>query len=388
MRCLLRCDDPRFRSLSGNKLLELASDLQGANDINGQFEVSSCSMQALPLRLERFAAYSLNHLHVGAPRLWTVMRPEDYGKLEQYLLQCLDPVKDMQGVFLGKPKLATPGCSQFIRHHRVYLPEATINALGVRYTKVTQRPGELVITFPYAYHQGMNSGPNIMEVFPYGSDRWQIFVRNGLYQHCTLTTCGHDGNLPCGVTPQFEDTINAKPARTTVNLNPPRTSVEPKSVQAVLRHMRSPPAGQYHEYDDDVESQSPAPRVNIHDDGVHVLERRRPLSASAIDPILALQLGGKFNQLSNLGNNRENVPLNSSVGERQPKRDVTPPTPPTAKRTNNLWVDGSNGPFLKELEIPSRHDHKLGKDYLVSRAPASASRLQEGKKSHRKRDSL
>lgn len=47
-----------------------------------------------------------------------------------------------------------------------------------------------MIIFPYAYHQGFNAGPNITEEVMYASDRWEVFHREKLYQHCSRNCAG------------------------------------------------------------------------------------------------------------------------------------------------------------------------------------------------------
>ena len=43
----------------------------------------------------------------------------------------------------------------------------------MRSTLVRQFPGEMVITWPLAYHQGWNEGVNVNEACGYGNKRWR-----------------------------------------------------------------------------------------------------------------------------------------------------------------------------------------------------------------------
>ena len=43
---------------------------------------------------------------------------------------------------------------------------------GFSITKIYQKPGDIVITFPKAYHWGFNAGNNINEAFNFGTKNW------------------------------------------------------------------------------------------------------------------------------------------------------------------------------------------------------------------------
>ena len=106
-------------------------------------------------------------------------RPQHHAKLEEVL----HTAQDNETLF-DRPT-APPTCSQFVSHNPVYAPQATLSSHGIASTEVVQQQGEMVITFPYAYHQVLASGPSITEEMLYASDRCKVFHREGLYQHCT-----------------------------------------------------------------------------------------------------------------------------------------------------------------------------------------------------------
>jgi jumonji domain-containing protein 2 len=58
------------------------------------------------------------------------------------------------------------------------------NSIPVKY--VIQKPGEIIITFPYAYHAGFNHGFNCAEAVNFATIRWIDFGKRA-----TLCTC-HD----------------------------------------------------------------------------------------------------------------------------------------------------------------------------------------------------
>lgn len=135
-----------------------------------------------------FGAYLLNYLHLGAPKFWKVVRPSQHAELEQILHAVLDVpenvVKKPDRDAFCRPE-NPPNCDNFLKHQPLYLPEATIKKFKIECTEVVQYKGEMVIAFPYAYHQGYDTGANIAETIVYASDRWEIFLKEGLYQTCS-----------------------------------------------------------------------------------------------------------------------------------------------------------------------------------------------------------
>ena len=91
--------------------------------------------------------------------------------------------QDNESLFVGRPTNPPP-CSQSVSHNPTYAPQATLSSYGIDNTEVVQQQGEMVITFPYAYHQVLASGPSITEEILYASDRCEVFHQKDLYQHC------------------------------------------------------------------------------------------------------------------------------------------------------------------------------------------------------------
>ena len=153
------------------------------------FYVSRTEGTPFGMHIEDFAAYSLNYLHMGAPKCWRVVAPKDNAKLEEIMHVFLNPEERMLSSRGDKKPMRPPQCSQFLRHKSVYVPEELLQDLNIGYTSVVQHQGEMVITFPFAYHQGYNTGPNIAEAIGYASDRWEVFIREGLYENCQKLRC-------------------------------------------------------------------------------------------------------------------------------------------------------------------------------------------------------
>ena len=51
----------------------------------------------------------------------------------------------------------------------------------------------MVVVFPWAYHQGYNTGPNIVEESLYASERWKTFHQKGLWVKCSRKCAGAGG---------------------------------------------------------------------------------------------------------------------------------------------------------------------------------------------------
>ena len=171
------CRDPHIDNLLGNRFAFSTSTQAGINE--SVFNVASGSGPLFPLQMNKYAAYSINYHHSGDPRIMTVTRPEHHAKLEEVL----HTAQDNETLFDRPTK--PPSCSQFVSHTPVYAPRATLSSHGIVTTEVVQQPGEMVINFPYAYHQVLASGPSITEDFLYASDRCKAFHQEDLYQHCT-----------------------------------------------------------------------------------------------------------------------------------------------------------------------------------------------------------
>ncbi|KAI9836786.1 MAG: hypothetical protein M1819_000951 [Sarea resinae] len=214
LRRALQCSDPHLISLPGNSLN--ASDTLIPGIHTPYFYVSRHAGTPFALHIEDFAAYSLNYMHSGAPKHWLVVRPADHHALEEWAHEFLNPTQILLGnplwtdtrILPHKRKLRhPPPCAQFLRHHALYVPAATLDTLQVQYTRVEQAPGEMVVTFPFAYHEGWNAGPNIAEAVGYASKRWEVFVggrggvpgREGdaLLKSCRRTA-GRGGGEVCG----------------------------------------------------------------------------------------------------------------------------------------------------------------------------------------------
>ena len=91
----------------------------------------------------------------------------------------------------------------------MYVPSTTLSSwpLRISHTEVVQHQGEMVIIFPWAYHQAYTSGPIITEEILYAGDRCKVFHEENLYRHCSLDcAAGQADDFDIGLV--FFDTIS------------------------------------------------------------------------------------------------------------------------------------------------------------------------------------
>ncbi|KAG2531608.1 hypothetical protein BBO99_00001827 [Phytophthora kernoviae] len=102
--------------------------------------------------------FSINYVHTGKPKFWYGIPPDAAPQLE----------RAAQSMFPEKHHT----CSQFLRHKTSLISPARLREFGVPFYRAYQKPGEFVITFPAAYHQGFNLGLNIAEAVNFASLHW------------------------------------------------------------------------------------------------------------------------------------------------------------------------------------------------------------------------
>lgn len=102
--------------------------------------------------------YSINYLHFGAPKSWYVVPPEHGRRLERLAA----------GFFHGSHQL----CGAFLRHKMTIISPMILKKFSIPCSKITQEPGEFMITFPFGYHSGFNHGFNCAESTNFALTRW------------------------------------------------------------------------------------------------------------------------------------------------------------------------------------------------------------------------
>lgn len=111
-------------------------------------------------------AYSANYQHFGATKTWYGIPGEDAEKFEAAMRDAVPELFETQPDLLFQ--LVT-----------LLTPEQLKKA-GVRVYAVDQRAGQLVITFPQAYHAGFNHGFNCNEAVNFAPADWETFGQAGV----------------------------------------------------------------------------------------------------------------------------------------------------------------------------------------------------------------
>lgn len=144
-------------------------------------------------------AYSANYQHFGATKTWYGIPGEDAEKFENAMREAVPELFETQPDLLFQ--LVT-----------LLTPEQLKKA-GVRVYALDQRAGQLVITYPQAYHAGFNHGFNFNEAVnfapfdwePYGLagvERLQDFRRQPCFSHDELLWTAAEGITTAGLSIQ------------------------------------------------------------------------------------------------------------------------------------------------------------------------------------------
>ncbi|XP_034558558.1 lysine-specific demethylase 4A isoform X4 [Notolabrus celidotus] len=114
--------------------------------------------------------YSINYLHFGEPKSWYCVPPE-HGKRFERLAQ---------GFFPG----SSQNCEAFLRHKMTLISPSILKKYSIPFDKITQKPGEFMVTFPYAYHAGFNHGFNCAESTNFATERWIEYGKQAVLCSC------------------------------------------------------------------------------------------------------------------------------------------------------------------------------------------------------------
>ncbi|OTA89831.1 hypothetical protein M434DRAFT_14341 [Hypoxylon sp. CO27-5] len=111
-------------------------------------------------------AYSINYQHFGATKTWYGIPADDTDKFENAMREAVPELFETQPDLLFQ--LVT-----------LLTPEQLKKA-GVRVYALDQRAGQLVITFPQAYHAGFNHGFNFNEAVNFAPSDWEPYGLAGV----------------------------------------------------------------------------------------------------------------------------------------------------------------------------------------------------------------
>ncbi|KAH7033982.1 JmjC domain, hydroxylase-domain-containing protein [Macrophomina phaseolina] len=140
----------------GGRLMQTRYQIPG---IHTPYAYISQSVSPFSMHIEDAGLQSANILYAGEPKLWVIIAPHHREVLEERLKSSFR---------------ATTSCAQFVRHLAPIISPQKLAEWEIDFSIVIQHPGELVVTFPFAYHFGFNLGPNRAEAINLALDRnWE-----------------------------------------------------------------------------------------------------------------------------------------------------------------------------------------------------------------------
>lgn len=140
----------------GGRLMQTRYQIPG---VHTPYAYVSQSLSPFSMHIEDAGLQSANILYAGEPKLWVIIAPHHRQLLEEKLKSNFR---------------ATSSCAQFVRHLAPIISPQKLAEWEIDFSIVIQRPGELIITFPFAYHFGFNLGPNRAEAINLALDpNWE-----------------------------------------------------------------------------------------------------------------------------------------------------------------------------------------------------------------------
>jgi len=99
--------------------------------------------------VEDLFLYSLNYMHYGSPKIWYSIPVNEKDKMDKYL------TKKYKELECHKKNL--------VDRLTLLIDPVELMNNGIKIHKTIQHPGEIILTFPNAFHAGFSTGFNISE---------------------------------------------------------------------------------------------------------------------------------------------------------------------------------------------------------------------------------
>ncbi|UJR32194.1 hypothetical protein I4U23_019658 [Adineta vaga] len=107
----------------------------------------------------------LNYLHHGAAKIWYIIHPSSYTKLEE-LVNKLKLFSDISS-----------SCLSPLQHKSLLINPSFLQLHSIEYYQIEQKLNELVVIFPGTYHFYFDTGFNLSETVKYALPSWLQFQR-------------------------------------------------------------------------------------------------------------------------------------------------------------------------------------------------------------------
>ncbi|KAI8333546.1 JmjC domain, hydroxylase-domain-containing protein [Chlamydoabsidia padenii] len=145
-------------SLPGSLLSLITSDISKL--ATPRLYVGMC-FAALYWHIEQHYTYSVDYMHYGDTKTWYGVPGAHASQFENAMQKVVPELFDPQ--------------SNYLFHMSTMLNPELLSKEGIPVFTIDQRPGELVITFPKAYHSGFNHGFNFCEKVNFATEDWLPF---------------------------------------------------------------------------------------------------------------------------------------------------------------------------------------------------------------------
>jgi hypothetical protein len=100
-----------------------------------------------PFHTEDVNMFSINVLHVGAPKFWYGVPPAETKRVEN----------------LARSTWPEEKCHELMRHKTKLFSPMRLKQAGISFVRGVQQKGEIMITWPSSFHGGFNAGFNVAE---------------------------------------------------------------------------------------------------------------------------------------------------------------------------------------------------------------------------------
>lgn len=152
-----------------------------------------------PCHLEDGNFLSINIHYRGADKIWFIVHQQDGTRFQKIVNEILDKC------------FPESGCSNLMGHKLFIMTEQFLQAHKITYTKVIQKPGTIVITHPFSFHGGYNTGFNINEAINFANiDSVKYFANR---QTCECSDIVHltGDTVIRAKYPAYKNTIRGNP---------------------------------------------------------------------------------------------------------------------------------------------------------------------------------
>ena len=156
----------------GSQLMKMIDHFPG---IQSEYFYLTRSITVATTHIEDGELESANMNYEGSSKLWLMMNRTSALAFETAIVEYL--------------RTGAPICSQFVRHGNWIFRPSLLRHLGIKFTIVRQKAGDLITVDPGTYHFVINEGPSFAGAINFSSNNWNI---GPFYKGCTKRCMGPD----------------------------------------------------------------------------------------------------------------------------------------------------------------------------------------------------